>query len=132
MIAISFSVGFILAVFLCLIIRIILRRKSGKVKIDTFPKAITSLIVLHGFLLVSLSYLFAWLDKDPVVDVSVALIGEVVGPTALYIVTNCVMNIFEKNELKFSKPLNMPKVKEAYEKSGAEEKEEEPEEEALG
>ena len=56
----------------------------------------------------------AWFEKDAVVDVSVTLITEIVAPLCLYMGTNCIMNIFEKNELSFSKPIQIQKVREAW------------------
>lgn len=93
-----------------------LKRKSRtkKVKVDTYVKAATSLVLGHGLIMVTMSYVLAWFEKDAVVDVSTTLITEIVAPLCLYISTNCIMNIFEKNELSFSKPIQMQKVHEAW------------------
>lgn len=64
--------------------------------------------------MVTMSYVLAWFEKDAVVDVSVTLITEIVAPLCLYMGTNCIMNIFEKNELSFSKPIQIQKVREAW------------------
>ncbi len=104
-----------------------LKEKSGKiqkesrikkVKIDTYVKAATSIVLGHGLIMVTMSYVLAWFEKDAVVDVSTTLITEIVAPLCLYIGTNCIMNIFEKNELSFSRPIQMQKVRESYEKQG--------------
>ena len=83
-------------------------KKSGKkkVKIDTYVKAATSIVLGHGLIMVTMSYVLAWFEKDAVVDVSITLITEIVAPLCLYMGTNCIMNIFEKNKLSFSVPLN--------------------------
>ena len=82
-------------------------RKAGKrVKIDTYVKAATSTVLAHGLVMVTMSYVLAWFEKDAVVDVSTTLITEIVAPLCLYMGTNCIMNIFEKNKLSFSVPLN--------------------------
>ncbi len=131
MYAVMYVAGFISAfLFLYLYATIQERRKakdkSGskkrvrrkKVRIDTYVKAATSLVLGHGLVMVTMSYVLAWFEKDAVVDVSTTLITEIVAPLCLYIGTNCIMNIFEKNELSFSRPIQMQKVRESYEKQG--------------
>lgn len=92
------------------------KSRNKKVKIDTYVKAATSLVVAHGLIMVTVSYVLAWFGKDSVSDVSITLITEIVAPLCLYMGTNCIMNIFEKNELSFSKPIQMQKVREAWDK----------------
>ena len=84
------------------------QKESGhkKDKIDTYVKATTAIVLAHGLVMVTMSYVLAWFEKDAVVDVSVTLITEIVAPLCLYMGTNCIMNIFEKNKLSFSVPLN--------------------------
>lgn len=92
-------------------------RKVGKrVKIDTYVKAATSIVLAHGLIMVTMSYVLAWFEKDAVVDVSTTLITEIVAPLCLYMGTNCIMNIFEKNKLSFSEPIQMQKVREVWDK----------------
>ena len=97
-------------------------RESGKsperkrVKIDTYVKAATSIVLAHGLVMVTMSYVLAWFEKDAVVDVSTTLITEIVAPLCLYMGTNCIMNIFEKNKLSFSEPIQMQKVREVWNK----------------
>ncbi len=93
-----------------------LRKPSKKVRIDTYVKFATTLVLLHGLIMITLSYVLAWFGRDTVVEVSTTLITEVVAPLCLYMCTNCIMNIFEKNELTFSKPIQMQKMKEVNEK----------------
>lgn len=92
------------------------KRASKKVKIDTYVKAATSIVLGHGLIMVTMSYVLAWFEKDAVVDVSNTLITEIVAPLCLYMGTNCIMNIFEKNELSFSTPIQMQKVREILDK----------------
>lgn len=92
------------------------KNPGKKVKIDTYVKAATTIVLCHGLIMVTMSYVLAWFEKDAVVDVSTTLITEIVAPLCLYMGTNCIMNIFEKNELSFSKPIQMQKVREALEK----------------
>ena len=95
-----------------------MKEQSGKkkVKIDTYVKAATSIVLGHGLIMVTMSYVLAWFEKDAVVDVSTTLITEIVAPLCLYLVTNCIMNIFEKNKLSFSTPIQMRQVVEAWNK----------------
>ncbi len=93
------------------------QKKSGKkVKIDTYVKATTAIVLAHGLVMVTMSYVLAWFEKDAVVDVSTTLITEIVAPLCLYMGTNCIMNIFEKNKLSFSTPIQMRQVVEAWNK----------------
>jgi len=68
------------------------KRASKKVRIDTFVKAATTAVLIHGL-----------------------AITEIVAPLCLYMGTNCIMNIFEKNKLSFSEPIQMQKVWEVHE-----------------
>lgn len=86
------------------------KRASKKVRIDTFVKAATTVVLLHGLTMVTMSYVLAWFEKDTVVDVSTTLITEIVAPLCLYMGTNCIMNIFEKNRLSFSTPIQMQEI----------------------
>jgi hypothetical protein len=42
---------------------------------------------------------------DPVVNVSITLITEIVAPTMTFMITHMVENIFKYNKLSFSEPL---------------------------
>ncbi|GEM_PF-881502 len=86
------------------------KRASKKVRIDTFVKAATTAVLMHGLVMVTMSYVLAWFEKDTVVDVSTTLITEIVAPLCLYMGTNCIMNIFEKNKLSFSTPIQMQEI----------------------
>ncbi len=120
----TYAAGFTSAViflFICMLAnrRIRQRKKKRnirKVKIDTYVKAATSVVIAHGLTMVTMSYVLAWFEKDTVVDVSMTLITEIVAPLCLYIGTNCIMNIFEKNKLSFSEPIQMQKVREVWDK----------------
>lgn len=70
-----------------------------------FTKLLTMLIVCHGMLMITASYILSYLNREPVSDVSTVLVTQVMAPTLTYLITNCIGNIFEKNELTFSKPI---------------------------
>lgn len=82
------------------------KRKKKKVTLDTYAKIITTVVISHGLTCITMSYILAWFGMDPVVDVSSTLVSEIVAPIVIYLFTNMVMNIFEKNKLSFSVPLN--------------------------
>lgn len=105
---IGFFLGFITAVTIIYIIRVRVRkhRKKKKVTLDTYAKVATTAVLAHGMILTSCSYILAWIGMDPVVDVSSTIVKEIVAPLIVYLGTNTIMNIFEKNKLSFSVPLN--------------------------
>lgn len=82
------------------------RKKKKKVSLNTYTKAITTAVVAHGMILTSCSYALSYMGMDPVVDVSSTIVKEIVAPLVVYLGTNTIMNIFEKNKLSFSVPLN--------------------------
>lgn len=107
---IGFVVGFIAA---CVIIYVLRMRehkrrkeKKKKVSLDTYAKVATTAVLIHGMILTSCSYILASIGMDPVVDVSSTIVREIVAPLVVYLGTNTIMNIFEKNKLSFSIPLN--------------------------
>lgn len=107
---VGFVAGFIAACMFIFILRVmsVKKRKSKKkkVRIDTYTKAATTAVLIHGMILTSCSYVLASIGMDPVVDVSSTIVKEIVAPLIFYLGTNTIMNIFEKNKLSFSVPLN--------------------------
>lgn len=87
------------------------KKKKKKISIDTFSKAAVVVVMAHGMFLTTWSYILASHYMDPVVDVSSTIVREIVAPVIVYLATNMVMNIFEKNKLSFSVPLNSTVVK---------------------
>lgn len=107
---IGFFAGFVTA---CIVIYVLQERerkrrkaKKKKVSLDTYAKAATTAVLAHGMILTSCSYILAAIGMDPVVDVSSTIVKEIVAPLVVYLGTNMIMNIFEKNKLSFSIPLN--------------------------
>lgn len=112
----TFVIGMVAAFLIVAIINLrilrIRRKKKKKVSLNTFTKLITTAVVTHGMILTSCSYILAYMKMDPVVDVSSTIVKEIVAPLVVYLGTNTIMNIFEKNKLIFSVPLNMELNKE--------------------
>ncbi len=105
-IGIVIGISIIFVVFFFLAINKREKNKKKKVKLDTYAKVATTAVLVHGMILTSLSYLLASAGLDPVVDVSSTIVREIVAPLVVYLGTNMIMNIFEKNKLSFSVPLD--------------------------
>lgn len=107
---IGFVVGFIAACVIIYALRVRehkrRKEKKKKVSLDTYAKVATTAVLIHGMILTSCSYILASIGMDPVVDVSSTIVREIVAPLVVYLGTNTIMNIFEKNKLSFSIPLN--------------------------
>lgn len=90
----------------CRYYRAYLRVKKKKRAGGRFFKLLVSLVILHGTGCVSMSYALAWMEHTQVVEgVSSTIITEIVAPIIVYGFTKTVENIFEKNRLKFSEPI---------------------------
>lgn len=109
-VALSFVFGILITVVVALLIRLrVIRnkdKKKKKVSLDTYAKVVTTAVIAHGMILTSCSYILSAIGMDPVVDVSSTIVREIVAPVIVYLATNMIMNIFEKNKLSFSAPLN--------------------------
>ena len=80
------------------------RKRPGGV----FFKSLVSIVVLHGMACVTMSYLLAWMEHTQVVEtVSSTIITEIVAPIIVYGFTKTIENIFEKNRLSFSEPVEI-------------------------
>ena len=110
----QFLISFLLGFFVCLLLvftRSIVvgercKSKRKRISLDTFAKLVVSVVMAHGMILTTLSYILAFRGMDPVVDVSSTIVREIVAPVIVYLSTNTIMNIFEKNKLSFSVPIN--------------------------
>lgn len=106
--AVVLVAGFVMGFYveLCITRRSRKNRRKKKVSLDTYAKLVTTVVIVHGMILTTWSYVLAGFGLDPVVDVSSTIVREIVAPVIVYLATNMVMNIFEKNELSFSVPIN--------------------------
>lgn len=92
----------------CSYYRAYLRGKRKKKSEGRFFKLLVSAVVLHGAVCVSMSYALAWMEHTQVVEgVSSTIITEIVAPIVVYGFTKTVENIFEKNRLRFSEPIEV-------------------------
>lgn len=88
-----------------------LKVKRKKKPGGRFFKGLVSFVVLHGMICVSMSYVLAWMEHTQVVEgVSSTIITEIVAPIIVYGATKTIENVFEKNKLKFSEPIQVAPV----------------------
>lgn len=91
----------------CRYYRAYLKAKRKKKPVGLFFKILVGLVVGHGMICVSMSYVLAWMEHTQVVEgVSSTIITEIVAPIVVYGATKTIENVFEKNKLKFSEPLS--------------------------
>lgn len=81
-------------------------KNTKKGKTITAIKLLTYIVVGHGLLCITSSYIMAWCGVcDTLSSLSEVLAKEVVAPITIYGVTKTLENIFEKNISTFHKPL---------------------------
>ena len=78
---------------------------SFKMMFNRFTKIIVILTMLYSMGLTTVSYIWSYLGKDPLVNLSSTIISTLVAPVMTYLITNCIQCIFEKNQLVFSTPI---------------------------
>ena len=83
------------------------RKKKSKKKIRSlYFKTLIFVVELHGITCVTLSYIMGWNDKLNVCEnLSITIVGEIIAPIITYAISKTVENVFEKNKLSFSTPL---------------------------
>jgi len=101
MIVTTAAIAFMVGVFLMFLIS--MRKKI------TFPKLLVSVVIAHGMVLTTLSYVLSFMGKESVASVSEVIVKEILAPTVAYIIGNVFLNVFEKNVTKLSKPVEMYK-----------------------
>ena len=94
-------------------------KNTRKEKTITAIKLITYIVVGHGLLCITSSYIMAWCGVcDTLSSLSEVLAKEVVAPITIYGVTKTLENIFEKNISSFHKPLTEETTEESEEELG--------------
>lgn len=83
-----------------------MNKNNKKPFLSTFSKVITFLSLITGWVLVILSYIWAYLGYEPLTDLSSTIVTTIVGPVVVYLCTNSLCTIFEKNKLSISTPLS--------------------------
>ena len=83
-----------------------MKKRISKIKSMQTIKVLTFIVVGHGLVCITTSYVLAWLGKADVLGtLSGVLASEVIAPIVIYGVTRTIENIFEKNKLSFSEPI---------------------------
>ena len=73
--------------------------------LDRFSKFIVFFCLLYGLGLTTVSYIFCFIGKEPLVDLSSVIVSTIVAPVTVWLAQNALCNIFEKNQLAFSTPI---------------------------
>lgn len=73
--------------------------------LDRFSKFIVFFCLLYGLGLTTVSYVYSFIYREPLVDLSSTIITTIVGPVVVWLAQNALCNIFEKNQLSFSTPI---------------------------
>lgn len=82
--------------------------KMGKY-IDSFMKILVLIVVIHGLVCITLSYILAFLGASDVVEsLSSTMVTEVIAPVTIYGITKTVENVSKYNNWieKFTKNKN--------------------------
>lgn len=83
------------------------KRRTVKQKTTKYIKVLTTIVVVHGLLCITTSYIMAWCGiADVLENLSSVLASEVVAPIVVYGFTKTIENIFEKNITSISKPID--------------------------
>lgn len=80
-------------------------KPAKKPLISRFSQFIVFFCMLYGLALTTVSYVFAALGYEPLVDLSSVIVQTIVAPCTVWLCQNAICNIFEKNKLAFSTPL---------------------------
>lgn len=83
-----------------------MEEKKKKPLITRFSQFIVFFCMMYGLLLTTVSYVFAALGYEPLVDLSSVIVQTIVAPCTVWLCQNALCNIFEKNKLSFSTPLS--------------------------
>lgn len=72
--------------------------KIGKF-IDSFMKILVSVIVIHGLVCITMSYILAFMGYSEVVEsLSSTMVSEVIAPVVVYGITKTIENVSKYND----------------------------------
>lgn len=67
--------------------------------IDSFMKILVSVIVLHGLVCITMSYILAFMGHNEVVEsLSSTMVSEVIAPVIVYGITKTIENVSKYND----------------------------------
>lgn len=81
------------------------KKREKKPFLSTFSKVIVFLSLIYGWILTTVSYIWAYKGYQPLTDLSSTIVSTIVSPTITYLLSNAFMTVFEKNQLAFSTPI---------------------------
>lgn len=73
--------------------------------INTFAKLVVFICLIFGMVLTTVSYIFAYIGIEPLVDLSTVIITTIVSPVLTFLIENAFCDVFQHNKLAFSTPL---------------------------
>lgn len=66
---------------------------------DTFMKVMTFIVIIHGIIMVTLSYVLAFMDKITIAEnLSQTVVTEIIGPFTVYGITKTIENVSKYND----------------------------------
>ena len=66
--------------------------------LDSFMKILTSIVVAHGLIMVTLSYILAFMDKIQIAEsLSQTVVTEIIAPVTIYGITKTIENVSKYN-----------------------------------
>ena len=74
-------------------------KKKKRAKIfDSFMKILTFVVVVHGLIMVTMSYILAFMDKIQIAEsLSQTVVTEIIAPVTIYGITKTIENISKYN-----------------------------------
>lgn len=81
------------------------KKKEKKPLINTFAKLVVFICLIFGMVLTTVSYIFAYIGIEPLVDLSTVIITTIVSPVLTFLIENAFCDVFQHNKLAFSTPL---------------------------
>lgn len=79
--------------------------KNWYKKFDTFMKILVFLVVIHGLVMITWSYILATLGmQDIAEDLSKTIVVQIIAPVVVYGVTKTIENVFKYNDIGNFKP----------------------------
>lgn len=81
------------------------KKKEKKPLINTFAKLVVFICLIFGMILTTVSYIFAYIGIEPLVDLSTVIITTIVSPVLTFLIENAFCDVFQHNKLSFSTPL---------------------------
>ena len=74
------------------------KQKKRVAMFDSFMKILTFLVVAHGLIMVTMSYILAFMDKIQIAEsLSQTVVTEIIAPVTVYGITKTIENVSKYN-----------------------------------